>query len=62
MSLFYRSELLCNHIYQYAMSSKNLGRDVQSIVLKFPSDQTISLRIINEKQGSTAGEIHSSYK
>ena len=26
---------------------------------KIPS-QTISLRIINEKQGSTAGEIHSS--
>ena len=29
------------------------------IVLKFPSDQTIRLRIINEKQESTAGEIHS---
>ena len=28
-------------------------------MLKFPSDQTISLRIINEKQGSTTGEIHS---
>ena len=26
-------------------------------MLKFPSDQTINLRIINEKQGSTAGEI-----
>ena len=34
--------------------------DVKSIVLKFPSDQAISLRIINEKQGSTAGEMHSS--
>ena len=29
-------------------------------MLKFPSDQTISLRIINEKQVSTAVEIHSS--
>ena len=38
---------------------QKLGRDVKSIVLKFLSDQTISLRIIKEKQGSTAGEIHS---
>ena len=31
---------------------QKLGRDVKSVVLKFPSDQTISLRIIiNEKQG-----------
>ena len=36
---------------------QKLGRDVKSIVLKFPNDQTIILRIINEKQGSTAGEI-----
>ena len=36
---------------------QKLARDVKSIVLKFPGDQTISLRIINEKQGSTAGEI-----
>ena len=28
-------------------------------MLKFPSDQTISLGIINEKQVSTGGEIHS---
>ena len=38
---------------------QKLGRDVKSFVLKFLSDQTISLRIINEKQGSTAGKIHS---
>ena len=36
---------------------QKLGWDVKSIVLKFPNNQTISLRIINEKQGSTAGEI-----
>ena len=36
---------------------QKLDRDVKSIVLKFPSDQIISLRIIREKQGSTAGEI-----
>ena len=30
-------------------------------MLKFLSDRTISLRIINEKQGSTAGEIHSKW-
>ena len=35
--------------------------DVKSIVLKFPSEQTLSLRINNEKQGSTAGEILSSH-
>ena len=29
---------------------QKLGRDVKSIVLKFPGDQTISLRIINEKR------------
>ena len=28
---------------------QKLGRDVRSIVLKFTNDQTISLRIINEK-------------
>ena len=32
---------------------QELGRDVKSIVLKFPSDQIISLRIINEKQGQS---------
>ena len=31
----------------------------KTIVLKFPSDQIISLRIINGKQESNAGEIHS---
>ena len=31
--------------------------NVKSIVLKFPSDQIINLRIINEKQGSAPGEI-----
>ena len=44
---------------------QKLGWDVKSILLKFPSDQTTSLKIINEKQGSTAGEnskipVHSS--
>ena len=42
---------------------QKLGWDVKSILLKFPSDQTTSLKIMNEKQGSTAGEnseIHSS--
>ena len=34
-------------------------RAVKSTVLKFPSDQTINLRIINEKQGSSASEINS---
>ena len=38
---------------------QKLGRDFKSIVITFHSDQTISLRIINEKQGSTSGEIHS---
>ena len=42
------------------MQSKKLGRDVKCMVLKFLSDQTICLRIINEKQGSTAGEKLSS--
>ena len=41
---------------------QKLGTDVKSIVLKFPSDQTISLRIINEKQKSTAGEILSKWQ
>ena len=59
MSLFYKSKLLCNYIYLIRYVIQKLGRYVQSIVLKFLSDQTISLRIINEKQGSTAGEIHS---
>ena len=37
---------------------QKLGRDVKSIVSKFPGDQIISLRIIiKEKQGSTATEI-----
>ena len=58
MSLFNKNKLLCNHIYQYAIYViQKLGRDVKSIVLKLPSDQTISLRILNEKQGSTADEI-----
>ena len=35
---------------------QKLGMDIKSIVLKFPSDQTITSIIINEKQGSTAGE------
>ena len=30
-------------------------------MLKFPTDPTISLRIINGKLGSNAGEIHSGY-
>ena len=29
-------------------------------MLKYPNGQIISLKIINEKQGSTAGEIDSS--
>ena len=49
--IVYTSKLLCNHIYQYAMLS-------ESIALKFLSDQTNSLRIINEKQGNVASEIH----
>ena len=36
----------------------NLCRDVKITVLKFASDQTISLRIINEKQSYAASEIH----
>ena len=48
MTLFYKSKLLCNHIYQYLRYViQKLGRDVKSMVLKFLSDQTISLRIIN---------------
>ena len=35
----------------------NLCRDVKIIVLKFASDQTISLRIINEKQSYPVSEI-----
>ena len=57
MSYFYESKLLCNHIYQYTLCNSKIGRDVKSIVLKLPSDQTISLRNNNEKQGSTACEI-----
>ena len=48
MSLFYESKLLCNHIklsIRYVI--QKLGGDVNSIVLKFPCDQTIT------------GEIHS---
>ena len=41
---------------------QKLGRDIKSIVLKFPDDQTISLRIINEKQGNAASEIHSTQR
>ena len=41
---------------------QKLGRDVKSIVLKFPSDQTSSLRISNEKQRSSVGEMHSNSK
>ena len=37
---------------------QKLGRDVKSIVLKFRNGLTINLRIINEKQGSTAGEFN----
>ena len=36
-----------------------LSKDL-SIVLKFASGQIISLRIINDEQGFTAGEIYSS--
>ena len=48
----------CTCFNAYKVKIPKLGRDVKSIVLKFPSDQTISLRIIDEKQGSSAGEIH----
>ena len=41
---------------------QKLDRDVKSIVLKFRSDQTINLRIINEKQGSAAGWILSTFR
>ena len=41
-------------VMRYAI--QKLVWDVKSIVLKFPNDQTISLRIIN-----TASEIHSSH-
>ena len=41
------------------MQSKKLGRDVNSIVLKCPNDQTISLRIISEKQSNAASGIQS---
>ena len=57
MSYFYESELL---IVINTLSYSKKGRDIKSIVLKFPSDQTISLRIINEKQGYSAGQIISS--
>ena len=33
---------------------------VYVIVLKFPFDQIISLRIINEKNGYVANEVHNS--
>ena len=38
-STIYKSKLLCNHIYQYAIFIiiQKLGWDVKSIVLKFPS-------------------------
>ena len=37
MSLIYKNKLLCNHMYQYAILSKNYV-----IMLKFLSDQIIS--------------------
>ena len=40
---------------------QKLGREVKTIVVKFRSDQTINLRIGNEKQGFTAGEILSRF-
>ena len=52
------SKLLCNHIYRYVRYIiQKLGWDVKSIVLKFLNDQTISLRIINEKHGDAGSEI-----
>ena len=57
MSLFYKSKQEVTIFINTLYVIQKLGRDVKSIVLKFPSDQTISLRIINEKQGSTTGEI-----
>ena len=38
---------------------QKLDRDVKSIMLKFSSDQTISLRILHEKQGNADSGIHS---
>ena len=54
MSLFYESKLL---MVINTLSYSKKRRDIKSIVLKFPSDQTISLRIISEKQGYSSGEI-----
>ena len=36
------------------MQKKTIGRDIKSVVLKFPNYQTISLRMINEKHGYAA--------
>ena len=38
---------------------QKLGKHVKSNVLKFPNDQTISLRIISEKRGNVASGIQS---
>ena len=57
MSFYYTSKLLCNHIILSIRNAiQKLGWDVTSIVLKFPNDQTISLKIINEKQGNAPVE------
>ena len=40
---------------------KKLRQDVRSILLiRFPSDEPISLRIIDEKQDYAASEMHNS--
>ena len=38
---------------------QKIGRDVKSIVLEFPSDRAVSLRIINEKHCYVASGIQS---
>ena len=51
-----QTPLYPNVSIRYAI--QKFGWDVKSIMLKFPNNQTISLRIINEKQGNAASGMH----